>query len=292
LVVVDKPTEWTSHDVVARCRRIYGQRKVGHSGTLDPGATGVLLVGLGRATRLLQYLTSLPKTYTCEVVLGVATSTLDDSGDVTGQWDLTAVTADQIVAAAAALTGEIMQVPPMVSAVHVDGRRLHQLARAGIEVERKARPVTVHRLEMQPTAEPLVWRMEVTCSSGTYVRVLAADIGTAVGGGAHLRRLRRTSIGSFAVATARTLEELADDPIAAVLSPATALADYASVTVGAELAQQIAHGRPLAMAQLHADGAGPWAVCDEAGTLLAVYEDRDRGDLLYPSVVLADDRSG
>ena len=137
LVVVDKEAGWTSHDVVARCRRIFGQRRVGHAGTLDPDATGVLLVGLGRATRLLRFLTALPKTYEAEVVLGTATSTLDASGEVTGTWDMDAVTLAEVREAAAPLTGPIDQVPPMVSALKVGGRRLHALAREGVEVERR-----------------------------------------------------------------------------------------------------------------------------------------------------------
>ena len=141
LVVVDKEAGWTSHDVVARCRRIFGQRRVGHAGTLDPDATGVLLVGLGRATRLMRFLTALPKTYVAEIVLGTATSTLDASGEVVGEWDMSGVTLAQVRAAAAGLTGTIEQVPPMVSAVKIGGRRLHELARQGIEVERPPRRV-------------------------------------------------------------------------------------------------------------------------------------------------------
>ena len=274
LVVVDKPAGWTSHDVVARCRRIYGQRRVGHSGTLDPGATGVLLVGLGRATRLLRLLTDLPKQYVGEIVLGVATSTLDDEGEETGRWDMTRVTDAEVRAAVAALTGSILQIPPMVSAVRVGGRRLHELARDGIEVEREARPVTVHRFAARRAGEPGVWRVEVTCSSGTFVRVLAADLGAALGGGAHLRRLRRTAIGSFGLAVARPLEQVEADPAAAVLSPAAALIDYAGIRVGPDIAAMVVHGRPLPAQRLGVEGPGPWAVCDAEGGLLAVYEDR------------------
>ena len=285
--MVDKPAGWTSHDVVARCRRIYGQRRVGHSGTLDPGATGILLVGLGRATRLLRFLTDLPKTYTADLVLGVATSTLDNEGEETGRWDMSGVTPDAIVAAAAALTGPIMQVPPMVSAVRVGGRRLHELAREGIEVERAPRPVTVWRFDVEATTDPLVWRMAVTCSSGTFVRVLAADVGAALGGGAHLRGLRRTAIGSFAVERALPLDAIEADPAAAVLTSADALGDYRSVAVDAETAALVAHGRPLAADVLGTEGPGPWPVQGPDGALLAVYERRDHGSQLYPAVVMA-----
>jgi len=290
-VVIDKPAGWTSHDVVARCRRIYGQRRVGHSGTLDPGATGVLLVGLGRVTRLLRFLSDLPKTYVGEVVLGVSTTTLDDEGEVTGRWDMSDVGAGEVTAAAAGLTGDIMQVPPMVSAVHVDGRRLHELARQGLEVERQPRPVTVWEFDASPAAEAGVWAIRVTCSSGTYVRVLAADLGTRLGGGAHLRRLRREAIGPFDAGSARTLAEVEADPAAAVLPPQAALTGYPVVQVEEEIAAQIGHGRRLSRADLGAEGAGPWAVLDPSGALLAVYEaagDGD-GDLLRPSVVLAAD---
>lgn len=273
LVVVDKEPGWTSHDVVAKLRGRYRQKRVGHSGTLDPDATGVLLVGLGRVTRMLRYLTDLPKTYTGEVVLGTATSTLDASGDVTGEWDMSAVTLDEVTAAAARLRGPILQVPPMVSAVKVGGKRLHELARAGVEVEREARPVTVHRFDVAATTEPRVVAVEVECSSGTYIRTLAADLGAALGGGAHLRNLRRTAIGSFGLDQARPLEELGDDT---VLSPAEALRDYPSVEVDADQLVLVGHGRPL-------DGlpAGPVGVRSAAGDLVAVYQDG------RPAVVLA-----
>ncbi|HVF32118.1 MAG TPA: tRNA pseudouridine(55) synthase TruB [Acidimicrobiales bacterium] len=273
LVVVDKAAGWTSHDVVAKLRGRYRQKRVGHSGTLDPDATGVLLVGLGRVTRMLRYLTDLPKTYTGEVVLGVSTSTLDSSGEVTGEWDMSSVTLDDVRRAARALTGPILQVPPMVSAVKVGGRRLHELARAGVEVDREARPVTVHRFDAAPTGDPLVFSVEVECSSGTYIRTLAADLGTALGGGAHLRDLRRTAIGSFTLAEARPLELLSEEH---VRSPAEALRDYPSVEVDADSLVLVSHGRPLAGLP-----AGTVGVRHPDGDLVAVYEDG------RPSVVLA-----
>ena len=273
LVVVDKDAGWTSHDVVAKCRGRYRQKRVGHSGTLDPDATGVLLVGLGRVTRLLKYLTDLPKTYTGEVVLGVATSTLDASGEVTGEWDMSAVTLDDAVAGARTLTGPILQVPPMVSAVKVGGKRLHELARAGIEVEREARPVTVHRFDVVATDDPSVYAVEVECSSGTYIRTLAADLGTALGGGAHLRNLRRTAIGSFGLGEAKPLEALDEG---AVLSPVEALRDYPSVEIDADQLVLVGHGRPITGLP-----DGTTGLRDADGRLVAVYEDGK------PSVVLA-----
>ena len=274
LVVVDKEPGWTSHDVVAKLRGRYRQKRVGHSGTLDPDATGVLLVGLGRVTRLLRYLTDLPKTYTGEVVLGVATSTLDSSGDVTGEWDMSAVTLDDVRRVASEeLTGPILQVPPMVSAVKVGGKRLHELARAGVEVEREARPVTVHRFDVAPSDAAGVFRIEVECSSGTYIRTLAADLGASLGGGAHLRNLRRTAIGSFSVDEARPLEVLTEEH---VLSPAEALRDYPFVEIGAEQLVAVGFGRPLPDLP-----AGTVGLRNEAGDLVAVYEDGK------PAVVLA-----
>jgi len=271
MVVVDKEPGWTSHDVVARCRRVFGQRRVGHAGTLDPDATGVLLVGLGRFTRMLRFLTALGKSYTGEVVLGRSTATLDASGETVGEWDMAHVSLAQVRAAAEGLTGPIEQVPPMVSAVKVGGRRLHELARAGVEVEREPRPVTVSRFEVLPAAEatPGVFPIEVDCSTGTYVRVLAADLGAALGGGAHLRNLRRTRVGSFGLPEAHRLDELTSSH---VLTPAQALRDLPQVEVGSEVTRLVSHGLALDKVALGATGEGPWAILDRSGRLLAVYE--------------------
>ena len=281
LVVVDKAAGWTSHDVVAKLRGILGTKKVGHSGTLDPDATGVLLVGVGKVTRLLRFLTVLPKTYTGEIVFGVETSTLDSSGEVTARHQMD-VTLDAARSAAQSLTGEILQVPPMVSAVQVGGKRLHDLTRQGIEVERDPRPVTVHTFTVEATDDPLVLRADVRCSSGTYVRTLAADLGNALGGGAHLRNLRRGAIGSFTLDEAKPIEALSTDD---VLPPAALMRDYDSVIVGDAVATAISHGKVLPPDTLGVDGEGPWAVLDETGALLAVYERRD-GDSVKPAVVL------
>jgi tRNA pseudouridine55 synthase len=251
---------------------------VGHGGTLDPDATGVLVVALGRATRLLRFLAPLPKSYVAEVVLGVETSTLDDSGEVVATHDMSAVGLADVRAAAARFVGDIEQIPPMVSAVSVGGRRLHELARAGIEVERAARPVTVHRFEVDAAAEPGVFRIEVDCSSGTYVRTLAADLGAALGGGAHLRRLRRTAVGPFVDGVA--LDELGVDH---VLPPAAAVGHLPPVTADAGTAEAVGYGKVLDVAW---PGTGPWAVLDEGGALLAVYE-RTADGRTKPAVVLA-----
>jgi tRNA pseudouridine55 synthase len=282
LVVVDKPAGWTSHDVVARCRRIFGQKRVGHAGTLDPGATGVLLVGLGQATRLLRFVVELAKSYEGELVLGIETSTLDDEGEVVAVHPMSDVGLDDVRAAAARFVGEIDQVPPMVSAVKVGGRRLHELARQGLEVERPPRRVQVDRFHVAATADAGVYRILVDCSSGTYVRVLAADVGRALGGGAHLRHLRRTAIGPFGLDRAQPLDAIGPD---SVLTPGTVVAHLSSCVVDPGLAGVIAHGRVLGLDVLGASGDGPWAVLDERGALLAVYERRD-AERAKPAVVL------
>jgi tRNA pseudouridine55 synthase len=283
IAIVDKPAGWTSHDVVAKSRGLLGTRKVGHSGTLDPDATGVLLLGVGKVTRLLKYLGLPPKTYVGVVVLGTATSTLDASGEVTGTWDMSATGVEAVRGAAASLTGDILQVPPMVSAVQVGGRRLHELAREGIEVERAARPVTVHAFTVGEPRPDGGFPIEVTCSSGTYIRSLAADLGAALGGGAHLRDLRRTAIGSFTAEQAVAVDDLDPD---ALLSPAAALRDLPAVVVSPEVARDVAHGKVLEQDRLGVAGDGPWPVVDEDGVLLAVYEPH-RGSTAKPSVVVA-----
>lgn len=280
VVVIDKPAGWTSHDVVARSRGVLGTRKVGHSGTLDPDATGVLVLGVGRATRLLRFLTELPKSYVGEIVLGVETSTLDAAGEVTATHDMSAVTDEQVRAATGPLTGAIEQIPPMVSAVKIDGKRLHELAREGKVVDRPPRPVVVSRFDVEPLAgEPGVWRCEVDCSSGTYVRTLAADLGAALGGGAHLRALRRTAVGGFTLADAGPIESPTLRPMA------DAVRHLDRVVADEAMAVDVGHGKRLGRDRLGVgDAPGPWAVCDQAGELLAVYE--AHRDATKPSVVI------
>jgi tRNA pseudouridine55 synthase len=282
LVAVDKGGGWTSHDVVAKLRGVLATKKVGHSGTLDPDATGLLLVGVGAVTRLLRFLTVLPKRYTGEVVLGTETSTLDAAGAVTATHDMGDVSLEAVRAAASTLTGDIAQVPPMVSAVQIGGRRLHELARAGVEVEREPRPVTIHQFGVEPTEDPLVFAVDVSCSSGTYVRSLAADLGHALGGGAHLRNLRRTQIGSFTLDEAFPIDKVDVD---ALLDPASAMRDYEQVVVGPDVASAIAHGKVLPSDALTVHGDGPWAVVDDAGALLAVYQPHTSGTV-KPAVVI------
>jgi tRNA pseudouridine55 synthase len=268
---------------VAKSRGLLGTKKVGHAGTLDPSATGVLVLGVGKATRLLRYLGDLPKEYVGELVLGTETTTLDAEGEVVRTHDMAAVTLDDVRAAAAGFVGPILQVPPMVSAVKVDGKKLYELAREGVEIEREARPVTVYSIAVDEGPEPGVHRLTVSCSGGTYVRTLAADIGTALGGGAHLRALRRTAVGGFDLAGAVPLESLGTE---AVRPPAEAVAHLDRTVVGDEVAADVATGKVLPLDRLGVAGEGPWAVLDGAGALLAVYR-AHRPGTAKPDLVLS-----
>lgn len=262
--IVDKPPGCTSHDIVDEIRKKFGTQKVGHAGTLDPSATGVLVLGVGRGTKMLQFVTGTDKVYCAEVVLGVETASLDADGEVVATHQMS-VTPAQVADASAEFVGDIEQIPPMVSAVKIDGRRLHELAREGRTVEREPRPVTVHRFHTAPTDDPMVYRIEVSCSSGTYVRTLAADLGTALGGGAHLRNLRRTAVGLFTEAEASSVESLQ------LLPHKQLLRGLPTLQVDSVVADQVRNGRSLGPS----GGAGRLAVADEAGEILAVYESRD-----------------
>lgn len=279
-VVVDKPTGWTSHDAVARCRKIFHQKRVGHAGTLDPDATGVLLVGLGRATRLLKFVSDLEKAYVGEIVLGTTTSTLDAAGDVTGTFDMGDVTSEEVATAAAKFVGDIEQIPPMVSAVQIGGKRLHALAREGIEVERPPRPVTIHSIDVLGEPAPGVFTLDVVCSTGTYIRTLADDIGRTLGGGAHLRNLRRRAIGPFTADEAVQLEELTPD----AARPAAELLQHLPSIIADEAGlDAVSHGRPL-LHDISTVIVGAVAIKDAHGELVAVY--RREGETLVADVVL------
>ena len=277
IAVVDKPAGLTSHDVVAKARKIFGTRKVGHSGTLDPDATGVLLLGVGRATRLLQFLTRLPKSYKGEIVFGEETSTLDSSGEIIRTYDMSELQFPEVREATKFL-GEIEQVPPMVSAVRVGGRRLHEIAREGGEVERPSRTVSVKRFEVNPTAYPLIYEVSVDCSSGTYIRSLAADLGASLGGGAHLQNLRRTAIGSFEESEAMSIEEVV------LRDPIVGMRDFETVEVSEEVEKEVTFGKILEKDRLGVNNSGPWAVVNKEGRLLAVYD--NYGEKTKPTVVL------
>jgi tRNA pseudouridine55 synthase len=234
------------------------------------------VVAIGKATRLLRFVEKTRKGYTGEVVLGTSTTTLDSAGDVVGTYDMSDVTIESARAVVAAnLIGEIEQIPPMVSAIRVDGKRLHELAREGIEIERAPRPVTIHRFEILDWVEPGVLAVAVECSAGTYIRTLADDLGRMLGGGAHLRHLRRTHVGEF------TLAESAPPDDCELLPVASAVRALPSVEVDDAVAALVANGRVLD----RFEGSGPWAVFDASGDLLAVYEPFGDGQA-KPAVVL------
>lgn len=259
LLVVDKPSDWTSHDVVARARRLCATRKVGHAGTLDPMATGVLVLGVGRATKLLTFLVGCDKDYDATVRLGQGTLTDDAEGEVTSAPGAADVTEDAVAAAVAALTGDIEQVPSAVSAIKVKGERSYHRARAGEAVELPARPVTVSRFDIRDLRRGDVGGVgivdvdvTVTVSSGTYVRALARDLGTAVGSAGHLTALRRTRVGGFTLDTATPLAELEarqGEPIPVVPLADAARAAFVARELTADEARTIGYGQRLPSAE-------------------------------------------
>jgi len=287
-LLIDKEGGWTSHDVVAKVRSIAGVRKVGHAGTLDPMATGLLVLAMGRATRLLRFVQELAKTYEAESLFGVATDSLDADGEELERKPMS-ITRSQVDQAFADLTGDILQIPPMVSAVKVKGERLHRIARRGEEVEREPRPVTIYQMAVTGFEDgefPLI-RFTTKCSSGTYVRVLADDAAISLGGRGHLTALRRTKIGSLAVGDATSIDQLAarvaDGDLGSVLiSPAQALSHLPSLDLDPSQVDMVRNGSRLAAGNGMVSGLirlldGP--------DLVAVY--RCEGDTLVPEVVLA-----
>ncbi|WP_419910957.1 tRNA pseudouridine(55) synthase TruB [Candidatus Poriferisodalis sp.] len=273
-LIVDKPAGPTSHDVVAMARRRFGERRIGHAGTLDPSATGVLVIGIGNATRLLRFATAGRKTYECDIVFGVTTSTLDAAGETVATHDMRLDPAG-VASAAAAFVGTISQLPPMVSAVRVGGRRLHEIARAGQTAARKPREVKVYRFDARPTDDPLVYRAHVECAAGTYVRSLGADLGAALGGGAHVRSLRRTRSGAF------TESEAAPVTDAALREPAELVRDLGQIRLSSDEAARARSGAHLEADRY--DGVGPWALVDPDAALVGVHErvgDRLRATVL------------
>jgi tRNA pseudouridine55 synthase len=272
LVTVDKPAGLTSHDVVARVRRLAGTKRVGHAGTLDPMATGVLLVGVGRATRLLGHLALHDKDYLATMRLGVTTSTDDAEGEPLAVQSAVEVTAAAIAKAAAALTGEIEQRPPAVSAIKVDGKRAYARVRAGEDVVLSTRRVTVTRFdlgEVVRTGDVVDFEARVTCSSGTYIRALARDVGTMLGVGGHLAALRRTRVGAFDLTQARTLAELEAEFTMTPLDEVAATA-FARRDLDADEALSLSHGGKLAASD---KGSEPVAAFAPDGTFVALLED-------------------
>jgi tRNA pseudouridine55 synthase len=275
LVIIDKPAGVTSHDVVARMRRVCGTRAVGHAGTLDPMATGVLVLGIERATKLLGHLTASTKCYDATVRLGIATNTEDAEGETTAVTPAGHLTDDEILAAAQDLRGSLMQVPSAVSAIKVDGVRSYKRARAGESFQLPARPVTISSLEVNAihrNGDVIDVDISVACSAGTYIRALARDLGLALGVGAHLTALRRTAAGRFTLADAIPLPEVGG--AVPLLGLADVLArEYAVVTLDAEQAARVRHGM-----RIDADPpspAGLVGLLDTDGSVLALSEARD-----------------
>lgn len=277
LIVVDKPGGMTSHDVVARIRRLARTRRVGHGGTLDPMATGVLVIGVGRATRLLTYVIGAGKSYTATVRLGQSTVTDDAEGDVIGATPAGALTDAAIRAAFVPLTGEIDQVPSAVSAIKINGERAYKRVRDGEQVELPARRVTVSRLDVsairRDTPDVVDVDIDVTCSSGTYIRALARDAGLALGVGGHLTALRRTAVGSFTLAESATLAALEQRAPEVVTLPLDTAADryFSRRQASADEAKVLSHGGPLDPVGI----AGPYAVFGPDGGLIAIVSERD-----------------
>jgi tRNA pseudouridine55 synthase len=276
LVIVDKPGGMTSHDVVARIRRLAGTRRVGHAGTLDPMATGVLVVGVEKATRLLGYLILADKEYAATIRLGVSTSTDDAEGEITGTSSAAGVCAEALRATVAGLTGEIQQVPPAVSAIKVGGQRAYRLTRAGAAPDLAPRMVTVHEFTVTAVrrdGDLIDVDTNVRCSSGTYIRALARDLGAALGTGGHLTRLRRTRVGRYDVEAARTLEQLADAFEVLPLAQAASAA-FPRRNLTADEARRLANGGRLAPAAGTGAGQsappGPTAAYAPDGTLIAL----------------------
>ncbi|BBZ23570.1 tRNA pseudouridine(55) synthase TruB [Mycolicibacter hiberniae] len=275
LVIVDKPAGMTSHDVVSRCRRAFGTRKVGHAGTLDPMATGVLVIGIERATKILGLLTASEKSYAGTVRLGQTTSTEDAEGEVLQTTSASHLTDPQIATAIAGLRGDIAQVPSAVSAIKVDGKRSYQLVREGRAVALPARPVRIERFELLAVRrdDPFVdLDVEVDCSAGTYIRALARDLGAALGVGGHLTALRRTRAGSFGLDQARTLDELQEHPVLSYPIDEACLRAFARRDLTEQEALDAGHGRPLSPAGIN----GVYAATAPDGRVIALLEDAPR----------------
>ena len=284
LLVIDKPSGMTSHDVVDRVRSIFGTTKVGHAGTLDPDATGVLLVGVGRATRFLSYAQAAPKSYRAIASFGSTTTTQDASGEVIQERPVT-FSKDELEEAAARFVGEIEQTPPMVSAVKVAGQRLHKLARMGKEIERKPRALTVYELRVEDAdlGEPAEATLHIRCSAGTYVRTLINDIGETLGCGAHMKSLVRTEAGGFVLDDCVSLDAVGTDDLRPLLDTVRGLFRF---EVEPDAAKLVKNGRPLNLfgARLPGVEEGDNVAVSYEGQLLGVYT--LKGERLMPDRVM------
>ncbi|MGI8336663.1 tRNA pseudouridine(55) synthase TruB [Actinomadura scrupuli] len=282
IVIVDKPADWTSHDVVAKMRRLAGTRRVGHAGTLDPMATGVLVIGVEKATRLLGHLALTQKGYDATIRLGRSTNTDDAEGEIIASASAAAVTDEDLLAGIGRLTGEIRQVPPQVSAIKVDGKRAYKRVRAGEQVEMAARPVTVAEFTVSAIrrhGDLIDLDASITCSSGTYIRALARDLGGSLGTGGHLTALRRTRVGPYDLTMARTIEQLTEECVVLPIGEAVAAA-FPRRDVSGDEVRTVSHGGRLPAAGL---GPGPVGVYAPDGTLLALVE--EQGEVAKPLAV-------
>jgi tRNA pseudouridine55 synthase len=273
IVVIDKPAGMTSHDVVGRCRRIFSTRRVGHAGTLDPMATGVLVVGVERATKVLGLLSAADKSYAATIRLGQTTSTEDAEGEVLQSVSAAHVTNEAIAVAIAGLRGEIEQVPSAVSAIKVAGRRAYRLVREGHAVELVARPVRIDRFELlgaRREGDLVDIDVEVDCSSGTYIRALARDLGGALGVGGHLTKLRRTRVGRFGLDDARSLDDLAERPRLNWTLDEACLRMFPRRDLSADEAEAAGNGRSLSPAGID----GVYAATDADGRVIALLRDQ------------------
>ena len=277
--IIDKEAGWTSHDVVARARKILNTRKVGHSGTLDPPATGVLILGVGKATRLLRFITDLQKEYVATMIMGSETDTLDAEGKITKTTN-TYPSLSDLQESARSFIGDIQQIPPMVSAVKVGGKRLYELAREGKQIDREPRNVKIDKIEVATSLEENVFKLEVSCGSGTYIRSLVADIAKETGSLAHVGKLRRTAIGSFEESLAGSIES------AQLITMTEGLRDYQKIEVDLKLSERVKVGAVLKDNELGVEfGTGPWVVVNSQDELLAVYEEYGN-EAVKPSVVI------
>ncbi|AUH69257.1 MULTISPECIES: tRNA pseudouridine(55) synthase TruB [Gordonia] len=275
LLVVDKAAGITSHDVVAKCRKAFNTRRVGHAGTLDPMATGVLVIGIERATKLLGLLSLTTKSYAATIRLGQSTSTDDAEGEVIESRDASGVRDEEIAAVVASLTGDIEQVPAKVSAIKVDGRRAHALVRTGAEFELQARPVTVDRFDVVDTrrdGEFIDLDVEVDCSSGTYIRSLARDLGAALGVGGHLTALRRTAVGPFTLEHSRTMADVDENPGLSLGIDDAAKLCFPHRAISDDEAESISQGRWLEPVGMK----GIYTVVDPRGQAIALVQEKGK----------------
>lgn len=288
LLLIDKASGLTSHDVVAQVRKILNERRVGHAGTLDPMATGLLVIAVGPSTRLLRFAQSEVKRYSGSVQLGVATDSLDADGTPTEHRAVPSISPGQMNVAARAMLGVQLQVPPMVSALKVGGRRLHQLARQGVEVEREPREVTIHSFALAATDDPSVWNFDVDCSVGTYVRVLLSDLAQALGTVGHLASLRRTKSGDFLVEDALGIEQLSNVVArgeSALRAPSAFVDKLEHVRLSEDDERKIRMGQRVSLNQ--SVTSDEIAAMNDAGGLVAIL--RRRGEGWQPEVVLPEE---